>query len=94
MIVEKVLVNGGYPLHTFEDVEEIYKTYISSPEDRAMIRKAYDFIMQKHEGQQQAQTNAVQQQPPSIQACKSSRLSNYAFQLSSSNPRFYTESNS
>ena len=51
MIVEKVLVNGGYPLHTFEDVEEIYKTYISSPEDRAMIRKAYDFIMQKHEGQ-------------------------------------------
>ena len=47
----KALVNGGYPLHTFEDVEELYKSYISSPEDRAMIKKAYDFIMQKHDGQ-------------------------------------------
>ena len=46
-----VLVNGGYPLHTFEDVENIYITYISSPEDRANIRSAYDFIIQKHEGQ-------------------------------------------
>lgn len=46
-----VLVNGGYPLHTFEDVENIYITYISSPEDRASIRSAYDFIIQKHEGQ-------------------------------------------
>ena len=48
----KVLkVNGGYPLHTFEDVEDIYSVYISSKEDKAMIRKAYDFIMQKHDGQ-------------------------------------------
>ena len=46
-----VLVNGGYPLHTFEDVENVYITYISSPEDRANIRSAYDFIIKKHEGQ-------------------------------------------
>ena len=48
----KVLkVNGGYPLHTFEDIEDLYSMYISSKEDKAMIRKAYDFIMQKHDGQ-------------------------------------------
>ena len=47
----KAPVNGGYPLHTFEEVEDIYMTYISSEEDRAMIRRAYDFIIKKHEGQ-------------------------------------------
>ncbi len=47
----KLLVNGGYPLHTFEDVEEIYSNYISSKEDKAQIRKAYEFILEKHEGQ-------------------------------------------
>ena len=47
----KAPVNGGYPLHTFEEVEDLYMTYISSPQDRAMIRKAYDFILKMHEGQ-------------------------------------------
>ena len=47
----KLLVNGGYPLHTFEDVEEIYSNYISSIEDKAQIRKAYEFILEKHQGQ-------------------------------------------
>ena len=48
----KVLkINGGYPLHTFEDIEEIYSTYITSERDKAKIREAYDFIMAKHEGQ-------------------------------------------
>ena len=49
--ITKPLVNGGYPLHTFQDVEEIYDKYISSSEDRALIRKAYDFIIEKHQGQ-------------------------------------------
>ncbi len=48
---KKPLVNGGYPLHTFEDVEAIYETYITSKEDRARIKSAYDFILQKHQGQ-------------------------------------------
>ena len=48
----KVLkINGGYPLHTFEDIEEIYSTYITSEKDKAKIREAYDFIMAKHAGQ-------------------------------------------
>ena len=54
MIMEKQKVlkpNGGYPLHTFEDIEDIYSTYITSPEDKAKIREAYDFIIEKHDGQ-------------------------------------------
>ena len=48
---KKAPVNGGYPLHTFQDVEDIYMLYISSPEDRKRIKEAYDFIMLKHQGQ-------------------------------------------
>jgi GTP diphosphokinase / guanosine-3',5'-bis(diphosphate) 3'-diphosphatase len=48
---KNILVNGGYPLHTFEDVEAIYQNYISSEEDRKQIRAAYDFIVEKHQGQ-------------------------------------------
>ena len=46
-----VLINGGYPLHTFEDVENVYIKYISSPVDRKNIRDAYEFILAKHAGQ-------------------------------------------
>ena len=48
---KKAPVNGGYPLHTFQEVEDKYMLYISSLEDRRRIREAYDFIIQKHEGQ-------------------------------------------
>ena len=54
LIMEKAKVlkiNGGYPLHTFEQIEDIYSTYISSKEDRERIRAAYDFILLKHDGQ-------------------------------------------
>ena len=47
----KAKVNGGYPLHTFEEVESVYLTYISSKEDREQIRDAYSFICEKHAGQ-------------------------------------------
>ena len=48
----KVLkINGGYPLHTFEDIEDIYSTYITSKSDKAKIREAYEFILEKHDGQ-------------------------------------------
>ncbi len=48
----KVLkVNGGYPLHTFEDIEDIYSSYIFDTGDKTRIREAYDFIITKHEGQ-------------------------------------------
>ena len=49
--VKTIPINGGYPLHTFEDVEAIYQNYISSPEDRKKIREAYNFIIEKHKDQ-------------------------------------------
>ena len=51
MEARKVLVNGGYPLHTFQEVEDRFMLYISSQEDRRRIKEAYDFIMLKHSGQ-------------------------------------------
>ena len=48
---KKAPVNGGYPLHTFQEVEDVYMLYISSPTDRKRIVEAYDFIMEKHKGQ-------------------------------------------
>ena len=42
----KAPVNGGYPLHTFQEVEDIYMVYISSKEDRSRIEDAYHFILE------------------------------------------------
>lgn len=47
----KTLINGGYPLHTFEDLESLYEEYISNKNDRESIKNAYDFIIEKHKGQ-------------------------------------------
>lgn len=48
---KKIPINGGYPLHTFQEVEDIYMLYISSSEDRARILDAYNFIVDKHKEQ-------------------------------------------
>ncbi|MCQ2802097.1 MAG: bifunctional (p)ppGpp synthetase/guanosine-3',5'-bis(diphosphate) 3'-pyrophosphohydrolase [Bacilli bacterium] len=45
------LINGGYPLHTFEQLEELISSYISSEEDKVRIKSAYDFILVKHKDQ-------------------------------------------
>lgn len=42
--------NGGYPMHTFEDVREKYCAYIYNPDDREMIRQAYLLAEKKHGG--------------------------------------------
>ncbi len=47
----KLLVNGGYPLHTFEQLKDVYQNYITNPSDRESIEKAYNFILVKHDGQ-------------------------------------------
>lgn len=47
----KTQFNGGYKLHNFEEVESLYDVYISNLKDREMIRTAYEYILQKHEGQ-------------------------------------------
>ena len=47
---KKLLPNGGYPMHSFDDVKELYFTYIKNPKDREMIERAYLFAAKKHEG--------------------------------------------
>ena len=48
---EKFLVNGGYPLHTFEQLRDVYQNYITNEDDRKNIERAYAFILEKHNGQ-------------------------------------------
>src|SRR5574344_395345 len=42
--------NGGYPMHTYEDVKELFFTYIHNQADRDNILKAYKFAEKKHAG--------------------------------------------
>lgn len=46
----KILQNGGYPMHTFEDVQEVFFAYIHDENDRKLIEKAYNFVKMKHVG--------------------------------------------
>ncbi len=46
----KILPNGGYYMHTIEDVQEVYFTYINDPHDREMILKAYKYVEKQHAG--------------------------------------------
>lgn len=42
-------INGGYPLHTFEDIRDIYSLYVSKKESRDLVAKAYEYAKKKHE---------------------------------------------
>ena len=46
------MINKEKPaiFHTFGDVEEKYFSYISKEEDRALIKRAYQFADEKHAG--------------------------------------------
>ncbi|MCQ2814759.1 MAG: bifunctional (p)ppGpp synthetase/guanosine-3',5'-bis(diphosphate) 3'-pyrophosphohydrolase [Bacilli bacterium] len=48
---KKIQINGGYPLHTFDDVKNIYEQYIKNDDDRKAIEQAYAFVIEKHQGQ-------------------------------------------
>ena len=48
---KKVLVpNGGYPMHTFQDVKDVFYPYITNPKDRQMVEEAYNLASFKHAG--------------------------------------------
>lgn len=47
---KKLIENGGYPMHTYEDLRELYYTYIKNPQDRKMVEDAYLLAKKKHEG--------------------------------------------
>lgn len=44
-------INGGYPLHTFDQLKELYQEYIKNEKDRKNIEDAYTFILDKHKDQ-------------------------------------------
>ena len=43
-------MNGGYPLHKYEDIHDVCSLYIENKADRELIKKAYEFAKKKHEG--------------------------------------------
>lgn len=51
MSEQKIKINGGYPLHTFEQLKEVYQNYITNDADRKNIEKAFAFMMEKHKTQ-------------------------------------------
>lgn len=44
-------INGGYPLHSFDDLKDLYFRYISDPNDRKKIEEAYEYAKEKHKNQ-------------------------------------------
>ncbi len=47
---EKLLPNGGYPMHTYEDLRDLFCVYIKDQKDRDLIRSAYELAAKKHSG--------------------------------------------
>lgn len=48
---KKHAVNGGYPLHTYSDLQEVFFPYITDPKSRDMIKEAYEMAKKYHTGQ-------------------------------------------
>ena len=55
--------NGGYPMHQFDDLESLYFVYITDPSSRALIRKAYEFALEKHKDQKRKSGEPYIQHP-------------------------------
>ena len=45
---KKLPPNGGYPMHSFEDLKALFATYISNPADQKLIQDAYELAKEKH----------------------------------------------
>ncbi len=46
----KLVPNGGYPMHTYEDLRELFYVYIKDPKNRELVKEAYDLAAKKHAG--------------------------------------------
>ncbi len=47
---KKLVPNGGYPMHTFEDLKALYFVYIKSEKGRKIVEDAYLLAKEKHAG--------------------------------------------
>ena len=45
-----LIPNGGYPMHTYEDLRELFCVYIKDSKDRELIHQAYLLAKEKHAG--------------------------------------------
>ncbi len=43
--------NGGYPMHSFDDLKALFAVYITNPDDQKLIEDAYKLAKEKHAGQ-------------------------------------------
>ncbi len=43
--------NGGYPMHSYEDLKALFATYITNPDDQKLIYDAYLLAKEKHGNQ-------------------------------------------
>ena len=52
MVMEekKLLPNGGYPMHSFDDLRALFATYIRDANSVELIKKAYELAKLKHAG--------------------------------------------
>lgn len=50
MAEKKLVPNGGYPMHSFEDLKNLYAIYIHEEKARKNIYNAFKFAEQKHAG--------------------------------------------
>ncbi len=46
----QLVPNGGYPMHTYEDLRELFYVYIKDKKDRDLIHQAYLLAAKKHAG--------------------------------------------
>lgn len=46
----KIEENGGYKMHTFDEVKAVYSVYITDEKSHKLIEKAYKFVCEKHAG--------------------------------------------
>ena len=45
-----LLPNGGYPMHSFDDLKAVYSVYIHNEVDQKLIEDAFHFVEKKHAG--------------------------------------------
>ena len=59
----KYVPNGGYPMHTFNDVKDLYYSYISNPLDRKKIEEAFYLASTQHKDQRRRSGEPYIQHP-------------------------------
>ncbi len=48
---ETLTPNGGYPMHTYLDVEAVFSLYLQDPKNKQLIKDAYELAALKHKDQ-------------------------------------------